>query len=272
MFIYALFPGLMLLVFGGLFSLWMMLYQRPDEHLEKIAVRVGWIAAALYALWLTLLSIDQRQLPILTAGQISVFLAFLVWMDQLLVERRISQRMLTVLPIVIVTVLLLTGVAGGLRHTEGPRELHSIWSAVHIVLSTAGVAMLFGSGVYSAGAILLRRVLVQRKFGRLFTALPSMDDMHRLRALAVYNGWLLITISFASSTVFMFIQRAGTPSFFNHLHEMFALWFVATILAISERKNWLGDQRQAKLTVALTALMFFLLAGSVTQIFFRGQS
>ncbi|MCB9357748.1 MAG: hypothetical protein H6505_04155, partial [Calditrichaeota bacterium] len=142
----------------------------------------------------------------------------------------------------------------------------------HIVLSTAGVAMLFGSGVYGAGAILLRRVLIRKQFGRLFSALPSMDDMHRLRALAVYHGWLLITISFASSTLFMFIQRAGTPSFFSHLHEMFALWLAATLLALSENRNWLGDQRQAKLTVALTALMFLLLAGSVTQIFFGGQS
>lgn len=272
MLLYTLFPGLMLMVFGALLSLWLMLYHRPDEQLERVAVRAGWITLALYAVWLIALSVSQRQLPILTAGQISIFLGFMVWMDQLLVERRVSQRMLTMLPIVIVTLLLLTGIAGGLRHTDAPRELHSAWSAVHILLSTAGVAMLFGSGVYGAGAILLRRVLVQKKFGRLFSALPSMDAMHRLRALAVYHGWLLITVSFASSVLFMFIERSGTPSFFAHLHEMFALWTVATVLAVSERWHWLGDQRQAKLTVALTSVIFLLLAGSVTQIFFRGQS
>jgi hypothetical protein len=69
----------------------------------------------------------------------------------------------------------------------------------------------------------------------------------------------------------MFFANAGTPSFFSHLHEMFGLWVVASALALSERMRWLGDHRQARLTVGLTALMFVILAGSVLQIFLGGN-
>jgi len=272
MFTYTLMPAILLVLFGGLLALWIMLYHKPDNQLERAAVRFGWVVVGVYAFWLGLLSFDQQQIPILTIGQICVFLGFLIWMDQQLVERRISQRMLVVVPIVLVILLMLSGIAGGLRHLEGPHELHSAWSAVHIILSMAGVAMLFGSGVYGIGSIVLRRMLKKRQFGRLFSTLPSMDEMHKLRSLAIYHGWSLITISFASSTIFMFAERDGSPSFFSHLHEMFALWAVASLLALSEKKRWLGDQRQARLTVALTMLMFLLMAGSVAQIFFGGRS
>lgn len=272
MLLYSLFPAVLLLIYGGLLSMWITLYHKPDEVLEKVADRIGWVTLGIYALWLGLLSIEQRQIPILTAGQVSVFLGFLIWMDQIFVQRKISQRMLVVLPLTTVCLLLLAGFVGGLRHNQAPEELHSTWSAVHIVLSMAGVAMLFGSGVYGAGSMLLRRELLSRRFGRLFSSLPSMDEMHKLRAFALYFGWLLITISFASAVVYLFSARAGSPSFFNHLHEMFALWGVASLLALSERLHWLGDQKQARLTVALSILIFLLIAGSVMQIYFGGQS
>ncbi len=269
---YTLLPAIMLLFFGGLLSIWITLYHKPDEVLERIANKIGWTTLLLYAGWLAMLTAGQRQIPVLTAGQISVFLGFLIWMDQLLVQRKISQRILVVLPLVTVIVLLLAGIAGGLKHTSAPDELHSAWSAVHIVLSMAGVAMLLGSGVYGIGSMLLRRELKNRKFGRLFSSLPSMDEMHKLRAFALYLGWLLITVSFASSVIFMFLEKSGTPSFFSHLHEMFALWGVSTLLALSERWRWFGDQKQARLTVAMSALIFLLITGSVLQIFFGGHS
>ncbi len=269
---YTLFPAIMLLFFGGLLAMWVTLYHKPDELLERIADRVGWTTLALFAVWLSILTYDQRQIPILTAGQISVFLSFLIWMDQLLVQRKMSQRMLVILPLVTVILLLLAGIAGGLHHKSAPDELHSAWSAVHIVLSMAGVAMLFGSGVYGAGSMLLRRELMSRKFGRLFSSLPSMDEMHKLRAFAIYFGWLLITISFASAVVFMFLENSGTPSFFSHLHEMVGLWGATSLLALSERFRWLGDQKQARLTVAISTVIFLLITGSVLQIYFGGQS
>ncbi|MBK6765621.1 MAG: hypothetical protein IPG71_04605 [bacterium] len=272
MLLYNLLPAFLILMYGGLLAFWAILYHNPDELLERLATRIGWVTLGVYAIWLATLSIAQRQIPILTAGQISVFLGFLIWMDQLFLQRRAPQRILVVLPLITVVVLLLVGFAGGLRHAAAPEQLHSAWSAVHIILSMAGVAMLFGSGVYGTGSVLLKHELKSRRFGRLFSRLPSMDEMHRLRAFALYFGWSLITASFASSVVFLFSARSGSPSFFSHLHEMFALWVVASLLALSERLKWFGDQKQARLTVALSALIILLIAGSVAQIFFGGRS
>lgn len=272
MLIYTLLPAIMLLLFGGQAALWLTLYHRPDELLERMTRRIGWITLAVYAFWLVLLTAEQRQIPILTAGQISIFLGFLIWMDQSLVERRVSQRMLVVLPLLTVVLLLMIGIAGGLRHTTAPDTLHSAWSAIHIFMSMAGIAMLLGSGVYGAGSLILRRELVGRKFGRLFSTLPSMDVMHKLRTVAVYHGWLLITVSFVTAVLFMFVENAGSPNSFRHLHEMFGLWIISSFLALSEKLQWLGDHKRARLAVAASVLFLLIIAGSVLQIYFGGQS
>jgi ABC-type uncharacterized transport system permease subunit len=178
-----------------------------------------------------------------------------------------------ILPLVSVIALLLISIAAGVQPRPGaPEQMHEPWSAVHITISLAGLAMLFGGGVYGAGSLLLHKQLTSRKFGRLFSALPPLGDMHKLRAIALYVGWSLITVSLASSILFMVIANSGTPSFFTHLHAMFGLWGIVSLLALSERMNWLGDHKQARMAVAVSILILGMVMVSVVEMYTGGQS
>ncbi len=270
--IHSILPALLLAAYGGLLAMWVQTYLRPDAYAERLALRFGWVTLVVYAGWMALLTFEQRQLPILTVGQVSAFLGLLIWADQMYVHQRIAQRLLVVLPICAVLILLVVTVAAGLKPEAVPEPMQKPWSAVHITVSLAGIAMLLGGGVYGAGALLLHRQLVGRKFGRLFSSLPPMEDMHKLRSFALYLAWLLITVSLGSSIVFMMVANEGMPTFFSHLHIMFALWIILSVVALSERLNWLGDRRQARLSVAISALIFLLLMTSVIEMFGGGRS
>ena len=116
------------------------------------------------------------------------------------------------------------------------------------------------------------RQLTHREFGPLFSSLPSLGDMNRLRSITLYVGWLLITLSLASSITWMIIERSGSPKFFTHLHAMAGLWLVISVLALSEKRNWLGQHRQARMSVALSILILLMVLGSVVEMFIGGRA
>jgi ABC-type uncharacterized transport system permease subunit len=272
LFVYSLLPALLLLIYGGLLAMWLQLAGRPDQKLEWRAIRVGWYALGAYALWMLLVTVHQKQVPILSVGQLLAFLGLLVWADQTYLQQRIRQRLLVVLPLVTVIVLLLTSVVIGIQPNTHPKALTGVWSAFHITLSLAGVAMLLGGGVFGAGAMMLHRQITQREFGPLFTAMPPLGDMNRLRSITLYIGWWMITLSLASSITWMIIENGGLPVFFTHLHAMVGLWLVISVLVLSERKNWLGQHKQARMSVALSALILFMVMASVLEMFLGGRA
>ena len=270
--VYSLLPALLLLTYGALLAMWLQLAGRPDQQLERRAVRAGWLAIGVYGLWMLLITVNQHQVPVLTVGQLMAFLGLLIWAEQIYIHHRVRQRLLIALPLATVILLLLAAITIGFKPNGQLDALRTWWSALHITLSLAGVAMLLGGGVYGAGAMILHRQLTRREFGQFFSALPPLGDMNRLRSITLYVGWLLITLSLASSITWMLIERAGDPTSFTHLHAMIGLWLVISVLALCERRNWLGQHRQARLSVALSALILLIVLASVIEIFVGGRA
>lgn len=264
--LYALLPALMLLVFGGLLAVWIQLAYRPDSKLERAVSHAGVWALAGYALWIFLITIVQRQIPIVTMGQLSAFLGLLIWADQAYVQRKTNQRMLVLLPVATVTVLLLVSIVAGVRPEAAPLIMQGPWVAFHVTLSLAGIAMLMGGGVYGAGYMILHRQIKKHTFGHLFARLPSMDDMHRLRNTAVYVSWLLITISLLTATVWMFLMKSADGIIHSHLHPMALLWLGISLLALLEKARWFGHVRLAKMTIILVLHVIGLLLVSMSGI------
>jgi ABC-type uncharacterized transport system permease subunit len=265
--VYALLPGLMLLMYGGLLSTYVHIAYQPDRRMETAAAHAGHVTLGLYALWMTLITISQNQLPILNAGQVAAFLGFLIWADQSLVQLKVRQRMLALLPIAAVTLLLLIGIVAGARPDEIPPKVHGPWVAFHITLSLAGVAMLMGAGVYGAGYLILHRQMKTRSFGSLFSRLPSMEEIHRLRVVAVGVGWLLITVSLFSSSVWMLLYKSLDDILHSHLAGMIGLWLAVSGLALADRKRWASARRMAALTLALMGIVLLLIVATVIGIF-----
>jgi ABC-type uncharacterized transport system permease subunit len=140
-------------------------------------------------------------------------------------------------------------------------------AAFHITLSLAAVAMLLGAGVFGAGALILHRRIARREFGPLFSSLPSLDEMHRLRGEAIFVGWLLITVSLASAVVWMRFFRTDSKIMESHLHPMLTLWAIVSALAAADRFRWLTKHRLAILSVILAALVMALILVSIIEFF-----
>jgi len=267
-FLFDIAPLLLLTCSGGLLAAWVILAGRPDRRLEEGVVKSGTILALLLGLWVVGLLLEQRQLPVLNPGQIIAFLAVLIWIGHTFTQRRVRQRLLTLMPLGAVVLLLLAGIAAGLEPGSSiPDGLKGPRAAFHISLSLAGVAMLLGSGVFGAGQLVLHKQIKKRTFGTWFQHLPSLNDLDRLRRMTLVAGWLLVTISVGSAMAAFYLEPSGKGAMMSHLHPMLTLWVLITGLALADRRRWLGSQRLAQGSLILSALMVLLIVVSVVEIF-----
>lgn len=267
-FLFDIAPLLLLTCSGGLLAAWLILAGRPDRRLEEGVVKSGTVLAFLLAAWVIGLLLVQRQLPVLNPGQVIAFLAVLIWIGHSITQRRVRQRLLTLMPLGAVVLLLLAGIASGLEPGANiPEGLKGPRAAFHISLSLAGVAMLLGSGVFGAGQLVLHKQIKKRSFGTWFQHLPSLNDLDRLRRMTLAAGWLLITASVGSAMIAFYLETPREGAMLSHLHPMLTLWFLITALALADRRRWLGSQRLAQGSLILSALMVILIVVSVVEVF-----
>jgi hypothetical protein len=166
------------------------------------------------------------------------------------------------LPLGVVVLFLLAGLLLGMEAITFRKALVEGNTALHIVISLAGVAMLLGSGVYGTGQFLLHRQIKNRSYGKLFNLLPSLQDLNRLRRFALVTGWLLITVSLLSAFI-------GTPAgdgtmgtVVSHLHPVLTLWVILTLLVVADRLPFIASEQLAvaSFILSLTILILFLIS------------
>lgn len=260
--LFRLIPMLLLVLFSGLLGLWTVILRTSDRGLERYTTAANTILGSGYLIWIVALTWYQGQAPILNAGQLAVFLGGLVWWGQSISHRRVRQRILIMLPLGVVVLFLLAGLLLGMEAITFRKALVEGNTALHIVISLAGVAMLLGSGVYGTGQFLLHRQIKNRSYGKLFNLLPSLQDLNRLRRFALVTGWLLITVSLLSAFI-------GTPAgdgtmgtVVSHLHPVLTLWVILTLLVVADRLPFIASEQLAvaSFILSLTILILFLIS------------
>jgi hypothetical protein len=265
--VYSLLPSLILLAFGALIATTMTLAYRYNGRIEIASLHAQRVALALLLLWVAVVTSVQAQIPVLTLGQLAAFLSFFIWAGYSLVQWRIPQKLFSIFPMAAVASLILIAISAGLRPDKTPESVLGVWPAIHITLSLAGVAMLLGAGVYSAGSLVLYRQMERHVFGPLFSGLPSLDEMNRLRRFALYSGALLISISIISAEIWRVAFKEKSTAVISHLHPMSTLWAIVMLIVLIEHKRWLSQHRLSMLSLALSTVVLILIVVSVLEIF-----
>jgi HemX protein len=266
--LYLTTPLILIALTSGLLAAWLMLLARPDRKTEEVLVKLGTVLSLLVIHWLVVVGFAQHQAPVLTPGQVMVFLGAQIWAMHSLLQRRVRQRFFSVIPLAVLLLLLLGGTIAGLEPGRNvPDSLFGFRSGFHITLSIAGMALLLGSGVFSAARLILHRQIKRRSFGSWFQQLPSLHDLDQLRHITLGWGWLLITLSIGSAMAGLYLNPERDSALLSHLHPMLTLWVLITALAAADRFRWLGSRRLAVGSLALSAVMVLLIIVSVVGIF-----
>ncbi len=258
-----LLPALTIAALGGLLATWIHLANHPDKHLEQWAARLGWFSLALYFFWIVLLTFDQGQIPFISVGQLAALLGFLIWASHLYIQRKIRQGILVVLPVIASVIMILLSIILGFQSSERPAIFEGPWVAFHIGFTMAGVALILGAGVYGIGYMVLYRQIKNRKFGPLYSFLPSLGDLNNLRTLTLLSGWLFITLGMIAGSIWMGMRFDIFALFKGHLGIALLFWVIISAMSAAARFKWLGQHQLAGLSVLLSAVIVVLIIISI---------
>ncbi len=266
--VFRLLPIVIFLVAAFLLAWWVRIFSHPSRIGEERASSFGGVVSIIFIGWAIVATVVQGQAPVLNIGQLLFFLGILIWAAQSYLQSKVRQRMLVLLPLVVIVTMFLSGILLGTGRPERIAEnLSGGTTGVHMVLSMAGVAMLLGSGVFAAEQLTLHRHLKNRIFGRWFSYLPSLEDLDRLRRHSLKAGWLIVTFSLLMALVWMQIGNSTSSALISHLHPMLTLWTILTMFVLANKYGWLAINRLAATSLFLSVLVLVLLLVSLYEIF-----
>ncbi|MCB2211604.1 hypothetical protein KQI52_05775 [bacterium] len=269
-FLTTVLPLIMLVGFSLLLGLWNAPCHPEGRKRDHHLIRAGNILAIIFGIWWAGYAVFQGALLVATPGQLLVTFACFMWLGVAYTQTRVSQRKLTIIPLAVVALLLISALALGLETTSvKPENLVNARASVHIAMSLAAVTLLLGSGMFGAGEIILHKQIKSRTFGQWFHDMPSMSDLNRLRRVSLTAGWVLVTISVVSALGTLWFLPESREATISHLHPMLVLWGIITSLWLADRFHWLAQQKLAAASVGVSALMILLLIVSVIGFFTR---
>jgi ABC-type transport system involved in cytochrome c biogenesis permease subunit len=150
--------------------------------------------------------------------------------------------------------------SGGLVPTAPPSEV-PIWAQAHVLLASAGFALLGVAG--GAGALFLvqRRSLKRKQSGSRSRALPPLEALDRVNALAISVGFLLLSLAVVTGMLWT-VEREGrlwpgSP----HASAALVAWAIYAALVASRWLAHQGATRAAQSAVAGFAILAAAVVG-----------
>jgi ABC-type transport system involved in cytochrome c biogenesis permease subunit len=150
--------------------------------------------------------------------------------------------------------------SGGLAPAAEPSAA-PIWAPAHVLLASAGFALLGVAG--GAGALFLvqRRSLKRKQGGPRSRALPPLEALDRVNALAISVGFLLLSLAVVTGMLWT-VEREGrlwTSS--PHASAALVAWAIYAVLVASRWLARQGATRAAQSAVAGFAILAAAVVG-----------
>jgi ABC-type uncharacterized transport system permease subunit len=266
----SLFVALCLLL-GG----WIIVLFSNDIRYEKLLSRAGIGVAGVFMLWMIGYSIWQHDPQVLSVGQLAAYVAGQAWFWANYTQLRIHQRSLIVLPLAVAVILMGISLYFGNHPVSEAEAVINERAIVHVMFALIATAILLGAGVYSAFEFEMHRQIKSGTQRAWLDRLPSSEEMSKLRRKMLWLGWIIITHSAVVGAAGVFLHPEAKPNPL-HLYPMLLLWTLLTVTVFVDRAmvkkklQWMSAQRQAAVSLALTAMFVSLLAVSLVVIFRGG--
>jgi ABC-type uncharacterized transport system permease subunit len=231
---------------------------------RRLARAAVWLLAAgalLHGMSFPLLH-AQGQAPPLTS--LAAAVSFMAWVGTLcflglLLRMRIAGLVVLVAPAAFLGVFL-----AALRlPVAGPATFAGTgsWPHAHVLLASAGLALLGLAGLASLVYLFEHRRLKTKAAAPRLFALPSLEALDRVNATALAAGFALLTLGVV--TGMLWVQTASGRPFGGTAHEAWSLvaWAVYAVLAAVRFGGRQGARQAAAGTVLAFGFLFFAVIG-----------
>ena len=200
--------------------------------------------------------------PTPSMNSLPMALSFMAWIGALVYLGLLFRVRGQGLAVVVAPAVFLGCVTGLLSlYAPQPTEtLHPLWSHLHILLSSAGLATL---GI-AAGAGLLyvihhRAIKRKRRIGR---TLPSLESLDRVNTIALGVGFLLLTLGLFSGILWVHETTGMLWEVSAHANATLAAWVLCGAAALARFGFESGARTVAFLSTLGFAILVFAVVGA----------
>ncbi|MAE95015.1 MAG: hypothetical protein CL910_10175 [Deltaproteobacteria bacterium] len=189
--------------------------------------------------------------------------SFMGWVGTMIYLVFVTQLRIRGLAVIVAPAVFVACFTGSLL-LEGPLEtaepLHPVWSHLHVLLSSCGLATL---GVSAAAGLLYivhhRAIKMKRK--KLGGGYPSLETLDRVNTIALALGFLLLTLGLVTGVLWV---QAKTGNFWEgglHANATLAAWLLNAVAAWGRFGVDVGARRTALLSAGGFAFLVLAVVG-----------
>jgi ABC-type uncharacterized transport system permease subunit len=136
-----------------------------------------------------------------------------------------------------------------------------LWSHLHVLLASAGLALLGLAGASGLLYVLHHRAIKSKRRGALRLPLPSLEALDRVNTVALVTGFLLLTLGLVSGVVWVeATQRRLWPGGV-HANATLAAWLLYAALMLARYGAHMGARQSALSSAAGFAVLLVAVVG-----------
>ena len=255
-----------LLLYAGVGGIYGLSLASGRSAVTRPSVAVIGAAVVAHAAALVAFTVAYGELPLVgLAASLSSF-AFLIGTSLFASALVTESRPIGLILAPIIAVVLLAVVFLGIAPTGAELEFRGVWFAMHVLLAFIAYAAM--AVAFAASLLYLRqfRELKDKRFGRIFRFVPSLETLDRLASRALIVGFPALTFALILGWVwtirFRHSMNLGDPKV---LWAAFS-WIAFAVALISRRGRVDVERRSARMTViafAAIVIVYVLLRISV---------
>jgi ABC-type transport system involved in cytochrome c biogenesis permease subunit len=236
-------------------------YTLPSARLSRAAVAGLALGVVVHAVAFWQLH-EGEQTPPLT--DLAYVIPFVVWMATLfylllLIRVRLVGLAVVVAPLAFIGTFV--EFLGAPAAEPGAETSSPIWSHVHVLLASAGLALLAVAGVAGALYLMRHRTIKAKRRSAARFSLPSLEALDRVNALSLVVSFLLLSLGVVTGVLWTQAVDGrwwpGTP----HANATLAAWLVLAVLVTARFGAGQGARRSALGSMAGFALMLIAVIG-----------
>ncbi len=245
-----------LLLYAGVGALYGLSLATGRSAVPRAGIALIAAAVAVHAAALISFTISYAELPLVGMGPALSSFAFLIGAGMLAAALVTEARPLGLVLAPIIALVLLAVLLVGVAPTDQELEFKGVWFVLHVVLAVTAYAAMAVAFAASLLYLMQFRELKDKRFGRIFRFVPSLETLDRLAARALLIGFPALTLALALGWAWTIRFRHSLSM--NDPKIMWAMftWAAFVVALVSRRGRVDADRRAARVTVsAFTAIV-----------------
>jgi ABC-type transport system involved in cytochrome c biogenesis permease subunit len=233
-----------------------------SRRLSGAAVAGLAVGAVVHALAFWQLHEGERTPPLTDLAYLLPFAVWSLTVFYLLLLARVRLIGLTVVIAPLAFVGTFVEFLGAPAPQSGTPAASPIWSHVHVLLSSAGLALLAVAGVAGALYVARHRTIKSKRPSAIQPPLPSLEALDRVNALSLVIGFLLLSLGVATGVLWTHTVEGRLWPDTTHANATLAAWLVLAVLVAARFGAGQGARQSALSSMAGFALMLLAVVGA----------